>query len=167
MGGKSKTSTEANQSTTETNTQTATNTSVGLEDVEFGVAAGGDLSFNQVQNTTDFGAVEAGIKAGQAGIDAAFDFGSEALDFGGDTVDRSLGTVDRTVEAGFDFGTRALDSVTASSAAASAKLGSAIDQVAAATRSDAANSVTTIAKYAAIGAVVIGIAVAAVFIFKK
>jgi hypothetical protein len=190
MGGKSKTSTEANQSTSEVNNTTSTNTqtntstqtdasrNVALEDVEFGVAAGGDLSFQQVNNTTDFGAVEAGIKAATGSLDRSLDFGSEALDFSGDVVDRSLKSVDdategalgfgsESLQAAFGFGNRALDSVTANAAQSASKLGNAIDQAAAATRSDAAASIDKIGKYATIAAVVVAVAVAAVFIFKK
>lgn len=162
MGGKSNTSTNANQTTSETNTSNTTNQqtdnskNVDLNDVEFGVAAGGDLSFQQVNNSTDFGAVKAGIDAAQHGTDAALDFGSEALDFGSHTVD-----------AGFSFGTKALDAVTKSSADTSSKLSSAIDQVAAASRTDAANSFDKVTKFATVGVIVVVLGVAAIFIFKK
>ena len=169
MGGKSKSATTANTSTT---TNTTTNnvqdidtTSIGLEDNEFAVVGGGDVSV--VQNTTDFGAVEAGIKAAQAGTDAALDFGDEVVDAGFGFGERALDSVDDTVKAGFDFGTRALDSVTASSAASTSKLASAIDQVAAATRSDAADSFNKVTKYGTIAVGVVVAGVVAVMLFKK
>lgn len=102
MGG-GRSSTQANQQTT--NVQDIDTTTIGLEDVEFGVAGvGGNVAITQVQ--TDQGAV-----------DRAFDFGEDvltggldrALDFGHDALSDSLDFARANVGDSFDFGGKAFD----------------------------------------------------------
>src|SRR5688572_3293954 len=104
MGSKSKSSTTANQTTT--NIQDIDTTTVGLEDVDTGIVGNsGDVSITQI--STDAGAVDAsldfGREIGDRSLDFAEEFGSEALkrsfDFGSD----ALGTVESGLHAALDF----------------------------------------------------------------
>lgn len=180
MGGKSKTATAANTTTNTTNTQNVASTSVGLEDVEFGAVAGGDLSVTQIQS--DQGAIEKSFDAIESGTKLSLGFadsiGGKAIDAVTDANDRSLDFGDEVVERGFSFGSQALDSVTAfggkaldsvtqNSAKTSAELGAAIDRAAAASRSDSSQSLNMIVKYGAYALGAVAAAIAIYSIFKK
>lgn len=105
-GGKSSTATQQNT----TNVQDIDTTTIGLEDVEFGVAGvGGNVSVTQVQ--TDQGAVDRAFDFGEevltGGLDRSLDFGTDAirdvLDFGRENVGDVLDFGGETVEQAFDF----------------------------------------------------------------
>lgn len=172
MGGKSKSSTEANTSTTTTNVQDIDTTTIGLEDVEFGVAGvTGNVSLNQI--STDHGAVDAGRKIGEA----AFDFGEDALDIVGevsgraidrisDATDRSLDFGEDALDASFGFASSVVDSQAKLATQGFGTLAGAIDKASQATRSDTADTIQKLTKTAGIvvGVLVVGGIVAAVIV---
>lgn len=164
MGGRSKSSTTSSQTTT--NTQNIETTSIGLEDVEFGVAGvSGDVQVTQI--STDQGSIEAGRKIGESAFEFAesqsedaFEFAEEfggtaikeAFDFG----DEALGTVEKGLSDVLDFGRTSLETISAQNARTTGELGKAIVSAGQATRSDASEAVSNIAKYGAI-ALAVGI----------
>ena len=187
MGGRSKSSTTSQTTTTTTNVQNIQTTSVGLEDVEFGVVGGGDVAVTQI--TTDQGALEAAEGMARAafgsaervaleGLDTGRRVGEAALDVVGETVEgafgvsrEALGTVERGLSEALDFGAgvtadalsfgeRALQSTAQTTQQGFAALSSAITRAAEATRSDTAATLQTLGRYGFVALAVIGGAIA-------
>ena len=90
FGGRSR------QTTQTTSTQDIDTTSVGLQDVQAGVAvaAGGDVFLE----TTDLGAVQGAFTFGERSLDFAGEFGAEAFDFGSDIARQAGQTAREAVE---------------------------------------------------------------------
>lgn len=168
----------SDKKTTQTNTSNVTDQSQNLGPVTVGVGdafqAGGDVNIQQ----SDYGAIGGAFSLGESAlasnarsIDSALDFadsiGSKSIDEIGDANDRSLDFGESALSQAFSFGGDALGAVTKSSADTTAKLGNAIDQAAAASRSDSSQSLDKITKYGGIAVAVIAVAIAAIFIFKK
>lgn len=118
------------------------------------------------------------LRAVDSSLDFAGSVSSDAFDKISDANDRSLDFGDNVVETGFNFGLGALDTVrgfgeaalqnAAQSSEATAKtLGAAITSAANASRTDSSQSFDKLTKYGTIALSVIGVAIAAVFIFKK
>jgi len=191
MGGKSKSSTSSATTQTTTNTQNVQSSSVGLEDVEFGVVGGGDVSVTQI--STDAGALEAAKsiardaygsaeRVAAEGLDTGRRLGEAALDTVGETVEgafgvskEALGSLERGLSEALDFGgdvtsgalafgRDALKATQETTQGAVAELGSAIERAAQATRSDTADTLQTLGKYGAIAMVVVVIGIGTVLV---
>lgn len=176
MGGKSQSSTSTATTQNTTNTQDIATTSVGLDNTEFGVVGGGDVSVTQI--STDQGAVSAGRDVAIAGLDTGRKIGQAAFDTVGEVSGRAIDSVtqanDRSLDFGSNvvtqalgFGTDVISKEQQTTSQGFATLGNAIDQAAQATRSDTADSLTKLAKYGAVALAVIALGVAAVFIFRR
>lgn len=188
MGGKSKSSTSTSTSQTTTNTQNIDTTSVGLDNTEFGVVGGGDVSVTQI--STDQGAVSGALDTAnlslqtgrdvsklaletnaditRAGLDTVGEVSGRAIDAVGDANDRSLDFGGQVVQDALGFGESALKSSAQATSQGFQSLGSAIVAAGEATRSDTADTLNNLAKYGAIavGVIVVGGIVAAV-VFRK
>jgi hypothetical protein len=188
MGGKSKSSTSTSTAQTTTNTQNIATTSVGLDNTEFGVVGGGDVSVTQV--TTDQGAVNAGkdvalsgLQTGRdvsklaletneavtkAGLDTVGEVSGRAIDAIGDANDRSLDFGGKVVQDALGFGETALKSTATQTQQGFNTLGAAITQAANATRSDTAETLNNLTKYGTIAiAVIVGGGIIAAVFFKR
>lgn len=86
FGGRSRTSSAT------TSTQEIETTSVGLQDVQAGIAVAGTGPISI--ETTDLGAVQGAFEFGESSLDFAGEFGREAFDFGGD-IARQAGETSR------------------------------------------------------------------------
>ncbi len=121
MGGKSKT---VNSQTT---TQDIDTTSVGLQDIDgVGVAAGGDVEFNQT--VTDLGAIQGAFDFAESSLDFAGEFGDDAFDFANDIAKQSGENVQFALATSAD----------------------AIQKVGDATRSDTSQALVQLGKFAAL-----------------
>ena len=178
----------SDKKTTQTNTSNVTDNSQNLGAVNAlgdAIQAGGDVHIE----STDYGAIggafslgESALESNTKSVDSALDFadsiGSKSIDSITDVNDRSLDFGEHALSDSFTFGRAALDAntktseialagVAKSSSDTAAKLGNAIDQAAAASRSDSSQSLDKITKYGAMALGGIALAVAAFFIFKK
>jgi len=178
----------SDKKTTQTNTSNVTDNSQNLGAINSlgdAIQAGGNVSIE----STDFGAVESAFSLGESAlesnaksVDSALDFadsiGSRSIDSITDVNDRSLDFGEHALSDSFTFGTAALSAntdvtkqalagVVSASADTSTKLGNAIDQAAAASRSDSSQSLDKITKYGSIAIGVVAVAVALIFILKK
>jgi len=180
--GKKTTQTTSNVSTVTDQSQTLGGVNVGVGDA---IQAGGDVNIE----STDYGAIggafslgESALESNAKSVDSALDFadsiGSRSIDSIGDANDRSLDFGEHALSDSFTFGRAALDAntetaqlalagVVKSSADTTAKLGNAIDQASAATRTDSADTLNKITKYGSIAIGVVAVAVALIFILKK
>lgn len=162
-----------------TTEQTNESTNINLQDVDGPAvgSAGGDVTIT----TTDFGALDAAeeisgaafslgeqaIDTNLKAVDSALDFGGTAIDAVSDATDRSLDFGEAALDQSFNFGSQALSTVAKSSADTAKTLSGAIEQAAAATRSDSADTLNKITKTGGIVLAVMAAAIAAIFIFKK
>lgn len=184
MGSSSRARTETSQQTQNTSSN------INLQDVSGPAvgSAGGDVSIT----STDHGAIEAAGELGQRSLDTvdntvgeAFSFGEKvvdsnikavdsSLDFGGkaisavsDANDRSLDFGENALSGAFNFGGEALKLQAESNKATTATLSGAIERAAAATRTDASQSLDKITKAGMAVGIAVAVAFVAYFIFKK
>lgn len=191
MGG-GKSSTQANQQTS--NVQDIDTTTTSLEDVEFGIAGvGGSVTVN----STDAGAVDRAFEFGEsvldAGLDRTLDFGADALDFANESNSRAFefggeaidavgdaydGALDRSLDFGetsldaagdafsaiLEFGSKAIDAGNEAQGKALSALGTGITQVSDASRSDTTDAFRRIILYVSIAG---GLAAVAFFALKR
>ncbi|HHJ14274.1 MAG TPA: hypothetical protein ENJ79_07835 [Gammaproteobacteria bacterium] len=147
-------------STTETNQQIDESRNFNLQDTEgMAVAAGGDVDVQ----ITDGGAIEAMANTAGAALDATRDVAwaamddvvevaGDAFDFSRDAGQAAIGLVGDVVDTLADSTDKAIDAVTDTT-------DRSLQTLQAATRSDTAAALETVAKYAALAAGVIGLAV--------
>lgn len=167
-----------------TTTQIDQSRSADLDHIEGIGVAGNNGPVSVTQISTDQGAVMAGQKIAEAGLNFGREIGQGALDTVGETsihaIDASVKANDRSLDFGealsenaFSFGGKAIEAVNDTAAkaidaqaATTGKgfdsLSSAIDKAAQATRSDSADTLQKIAKY---GAIALGVIVVGAVIF--